>query len=90
MNKKELSEKPWKEKKEKKNRLWLKILLCVIAALVLVTGVLIGCAFSKDPERTSHKNEETVILEEFTELGEDSLTPENISEKALKLVALQE
>lgn len=88
MNKKELSEKPWKEKKEKKNRLWLKILLCVIAALVLVTGVLIGCAFSKDPERTSHKNEETVILEEFTELGEDSLTPENISEKALKFVAL--
>ncbi len=88
-NKKDLSEKPWKEKnKKKKMKLWVKILLCVVAALVLVTGVLIGCAFSREPEKTSHKNEETVILEEFTALGEEALTPENISEKALKFVAL--
>ena len=64
-NKKENPGKPWKEKKnsrkKKKMKLWVKIVLSVIAALVLIMGVLIGCAFSKDPDSMSHKNEEALI-----------------------------
>lgn len=84
------SRKPWKEKpkKNKKMKLWLKLLICAVAVILVGALVFVGCSLSKDPASTSHKNEETVILEEFTQLGEEALSPESISEKALKFVAL--
>ena len=85
-NSKNLSKKPWKVEKKKKP--WVKITLLVITLVLLVTGVLVGCALIKDPDRIEHKSEEAIILEEFIEIGEDNLSPDTISEKALSFVAL--
>ena len=85
-NNKDLSKKPWKAVKKKKSR--AKPILLIIGCILLAAGIFAGYTLLKDPDRVEHKSEETVILEEFTEIGEENLSPDNISEKALAFVAL--
>jgi hypothetical protein len=74
-NRKNTSQKPWKVKKKKKKS-WANSVLCIAASLILITGVLIGLAFSKDPDKVEHKSEEALILEELLEIGEENLLPD--------------